>query len=230
MRELPDTADAPPFGAKRLLLFGTGSIAVAMLPWWINHLRQAYPELEVRTVITSSAQRFVSRHTLTALSGAAVPLDVWPTERDEPVPGSMHVEYATWPDTIAVYPATLHCVARLATGLADTPMLLALQITTAVVGVAPSLPPGAVDSYTYRRHLAALTRRPNTTVANPVPGWSVHTGDQSIGTAAPLPALLAQMELIRRAGNPDDRRDRAERTGQDREDRQWKQAAAWQPW
>jgi hypothetical protein len=220
LREPPD---APPFGPKRLLLFGTGSIAVAFLPWWINWLREAYPVLELRTVITASAQRFVSRHALTALAGAAVPLDVWPTERDEPVPGSVHVEYATWPDAIAVYPATFHCVARLATGLADTPMLLALQTTAAVVGVAPSVPPGAVDSYTYRRHVGALARRPNTTVASPVRGRSAHTGDQAVGTAAPLPALLAQMELIRRGGEPDAHRDRA-----DRGDQPWKEAVAWQ--
>jgi hypothetical protein len=179
--------------------------------------------LELRTVITASAQRFVSRHALTALAGAAVPLDVWPTERDEPVPGSVHVEYATWPDAIAVYPATFHCVARLATGLADTPMLLALQTTAAVVGVAPSVPPGAVDSYTYRSHVGALARRPNTTVASPVRGRSAHTGDQAVGTAAPLPALLAQMELIRRGGEPDAHRDRA-----DRGDQPWKEAVAWQ--
>src|SRR5689334_18460070 len=84
MRDAPDIADAPPFGAKRLLLFGTGSITVSFLPWWVTWLREAYPALEFRTVITASAARFVSRHTLTALTGTVVPLDVWPTERDEP--------------------------------------------------------------------------------------------------------------------------------------------------
>ncbi|GAA0913018.1 flavoprotein [Virgisporangium aurantiacum] len=199
MHDLPATTEAPPFGARRLLLFGTGSLSVAFLPWWVTWLRTAYPALEVRTVVTRSAQRFVSRHALTALAGQAVPLDAWPDERDEPVPGPVHVDYASWPDAIAVYPATFHFLARFALGLADTPMLLALQTTAAVVGVAPAVPPGAVDSFTYRRHLAALARRPNTTVAGPVEGRSAHTRDRAIGTAAPLPVLLANLELVRRS-------------------------------
>jgi hypothetical protein len=201
MLEVPATADAPEFGARRLLVFGTGSLAAAFLPWWINWVRLAYPALELRMVVTRSAERFVSRHALTALAGLAVPLDVWPNEHDEPVPGSVHVEYATWPDAIAVYPATFHFLARFAAGLADTPMMLALQTTAAVVGVAPAVPPGAVDSFSYRRHLAVLAKHPNTTVVTPREGRSAHTGDLAMGTAAPLPVLLSQMELLRRSGS-----------------------------
>ena len=201
MDESTSAAAVPEFGARRLLLFGTGSIGAAFLPWWVNWLTAAYPDLELRVVVTRSAQRFVSRHALTAFARQHVSLDQWPDEHDEPVPGSVHVEYATWPDAIAVYPATFHFLARLATGLADTPMMLALQCTSAVVGVAPAVPPGAVRSAAYGAHIAALARRPGITVAAPMNGRSAHTGDVGVGAAAPLPVLLRQMELLRRSGD-----------------------------
>lgn len=193
-------AAAPPFGAERLLLFVTGSLSATFVPWWVNWLRPSYPALELRVVMTRSAQRFVSRHALTALTERTVALDTWPGDEDEPVPGSVHVEYATWSDAIAVYPATFHFLSRYATGLADTPMLLALQCTSAVVGVAPAVPPGAVESPGYRQHVAALARRSNTTIVDPQEGRSAHTGELAVGTAGPLPVLLSQMELLRRSG------------------------------
>jgi phosphopantothenoylcysteine synthetase/decarboxylase len=200
MREPLADVPAAPFGAERLLLFVTGSLSATFVPWWINWLRSSYPALELRVVLTRSAERFVSRHALTALTERSVALDSWRADEDEPIPGSVHVEYATWPDAIAVYPATFHFLSRYATGLADTPMLLALQCTSAVVGVAPSVPPGAVDSPSYRQHVAALARRSNTTIIDPHEGRSAHTGDIAVGTAGPLPLLLARMELLRRSG------------------------------
>jgi Flavoprotein len=209
VNELPPAGQAPAFGAERLLLFGTGSLGVTLLPWWVDWLGMAYPHLEVQVVVTRSALRFVGRHSLGAVTRRGVAVDAWPGEPDEPVP---HMEYATWPDAIAVYPATFHFVARFTVGLADTPMTLALQCTSAVVGVAPALPPGAAESFGYRQHLAALSRRPNVTVAHPIGGQSAHTGGASMGTAAPLPVLLYQMEMLRRSNGS-----RAEVIGRHRE-------------
>ncbi|MET9342307.1 flavoprotein [Nonomuraea sp. NPDC003804] len=184
----------PPFRAERLLVLATGSLGAAFLPYWLNWLRHGYGQLDVRVVLTRSAERFVTRQAVAAISGKEVPLDVWP---DTAEPSSPHVEYATWPDTVLVYPATYHFLSRFANGLGDTPVLLALQCTSALIGIAPALPPGATGSYAYRRNLAALEARPNVVVADPVPTLSTHTRKRDGLGAAPLFTLIEQVERLR---------------------------------
>lgn len=184
----------PSFGARRLLYVGTGSIGVAHAPYWVTLLRLGYPELELRVAVTRSAERFVTRGALGPMSGGNTLLDAWP---DGPVDRALHVELAEWADTVIVHPASMHFLARLAQGLADTPVLLALQCTTAPVVLAPALPLGAVDSVPYRRHLAALADRPNITVVPPLPGLSSTTGRWDAASAAPLPQLIAAAEELR---------------------------------
>lgn len=184
-------ASPPTLRANRLLLVGTGSLGVAFLPFWLNWLRITYPETEVRVVLTRSAERFVAREAVTAISGSTVERDEWP---EEPEPGARHVAWTQWADTIAVYPATLHFVARLATGLADTPALLALQCTGVPVGVAPALPPGAERNSLYQEHVAALEHRGNIAIAPPHYGRSATTEGRDAAVAAPLPQLLEVIE------------------------------------
>ncbi|WP_406102124.1 flavoprotein [Streptomyces sp. NBC_01003] len=190
----PPEGPAPDFGARRVLFAGTGSLGVMFMPMWLNWLRTAYPDIEVRTMLTRSAQRFVTRDALTAFAGGTVLQDVWP---DEPEEGATHVELAQWPDAIVVHPATYNFVGRLALGAADTPLLLALQCTRAPVAVAPALPPGGAESYGYRRHVAALAERPNVTVVPPQPGYSVTTGRPGATVATPLPAVIPALERLR---------------------------------
>lgn len=192
----PTLAGQLTFTGRRLLLFGTGSLGAAFLPWWLNWVRMACPETEVQPVITRSAERFVSRQSLASLSNRDVPLDVWP---DQPAPYSPHVHYATWPDAVVVYPASFHFLARFASGLADTPMTLALQCTSVPIGVAPAVPPGATGSCAYQAHIAALRQRPNVTVAEPIPGSSAHTRQFDAAVAAPLPVVLNGVEVLRQA-------------------------------
>lgn len=184
----------PIFLGRRLLIVGTGAFGVSMLPSWLPWLNLSHPELEVRCVLTASAERLVSRQAVSAVLGRTAEVDRW---SDRPEPGAPHVEYSTWPDGIAIYPATFHFLSRLATGLADTPALLAAQCTTAVVGVAPSIPPGADRSPAYLRHVRALDLLDNVVVAPPVTGFSVHLRSHQIGAAGPLWDLLQLMEKRR---------------------------------
>jgi DNA-binding transcriptional LysR family regulator len=194
MSETERFQNAPPFHAERLLVLATGSLGAAFLPYWLNWLRHAYLHLDVRVVVTRSAERFVSRQALAAILGKDVPLDAWV---DAPEPGSPHVDYASWPDTVLVYPATYHFLGRFAGGLADTPMLLALQCTSALIGIAPALPPGAAGSHAYRQHRAAIEARPNVAVADPVPTLSAHTRGRDAMAAAPLTTLIERLEKLR---------------------------------
>lgn len=193
----------PAFRARKLLYVGTGSLGVAFMPYWLSWVQGAYPETQVRPVITRGAERFVTRGTIAALTGREAEIDAWP---EHTVSGAPHVDLARWPDAILVHPASMHFVSRLALGVADTPVLLALQCTTAPIVVAPSLPPGAAASEPYRRHRDALGKRRNIVVVPPVAGYSVTTGKADAAVAVPLPVAVSALERLRgeTAGDPHD--------------------------
>ncbi|MGW5947980.1 flavoprotein [Streptomyces celluloflavus] len=173
-------------GLSRLLLVVTGSAYAWSTPYWLELLRQHCPDLEVRVVLTRSAERFVTPQAIGARVGGAVSSDVWPDDEST----ARHVEWAEWAEVILVYPATLHFMARLALGLADSPALLAAQCTRAPVVLAPALPPGALEGAAVRRHWAALAARPNVVLVPPVAGRSLTTGREDAWVPPPLPEAL----------------------------------------
>ncbi|MFI8359767.1 flavoprotein [Streptomyces sp. NPDC085612] len=187
-------APAPALGISRLLLVVTGAVAAAELPYWLGWLRSTYPTLELRIGVTASAERFVSRVTLAGHSGAEVLPDRWAEDEVH----ARHVLWTEWAEAVVVAPATLHFMARLALGLADSPALLAAQCTTAPVVLLPALPPGGLHSAAYRAHHAALAARPNVAVLPPRPGLSMTTGREDAWAPAPLPDALAMVEQRRR--------------------------------
>ncbi|MCZ1001045.1 hypothetical protein O1M63_28215 [Streptomyces mirabilis] len=145
---LPNQAP-PAFTGRRLLYIGTGALGVMFMPMWLHWLRSSYPDVELRTVITRSATRFVTPTTLSVFGGKQPELDVW---SDEPETSAPHVELAHWADTVIVHPATFHFTSRLALGAADTPAMLALQCAQVPVALAPALPPGAITSPAWQQH------------------------------------------------------------------------------
>jgi phosphopantothenoylcysteine decarboxylase/phosphopantothenate--cysteine ligase len=191
---MTDTPTPPAFGAHRLLLVGTGAINVAFLPFWLNWLTMAYPDLECEIVLTRSAEKFVTRAALTALAHREVLQDAWPAE---PQSGARHVELVEWADAVAVFPATMHFLGRLALGLADSPALLALQCTPAPIALAPALPPYGWQSPAVTAHVTVLEQRRNVTVVPPRPGPSVTTGRNDAWVPPPLPVVLRHLEQLR---------------------------------
>jgi phosphopantothenoylcysteine synthetase/decarboxylase len=200
---MPETPPAPPrgqapvFGGRRLLYVATGSVATMFLPMWLHWLKEVHPELEVRVALTRSAGNFVGSSAVALTGGRPPLLDVWPTQPDS----ALHVELADWPDTVLVHPATFHFTARFALGLADSPLLLALECTSAAIAVAPSPPPGGDKSPAYLRHTAQLQERPNVVVAPPKPGFSLSTGEPST-SAATVPDCLTALEKLRQSMAP----------------------------
>jgi len=186
---------APAFGAERLLIVGTGALAVMHLPFWMNWLQANYPELDVQITLTRSAERFVSREGLSAIGGRRVIADSWPTE---PETEALHVRLAEWPEAVAVYPASMDFVSRLATGAANTPVLSALQCTRAPIVVAPSLPPRAEHNPSLRENLRRLGERPGMAVAPGQAGRSSTTGGETL-TAPPLWEVIRLLERERQA-------------------------------
>lgn len=187
----PSAPAAFRFTPRRLLLVGTGAIGVTFLPYWVKWLRMELPETECRVVVTRSAERFVTREALSALSSTEAALDVWP---DTPQTTAQHVAWAEWAQAVAVYPATLNFVSRFAIGLGDSPAMLAMQCTRAPIGLAPSLPPGGIHNPVVRRHLKELEERPNISILHPQRGPSSTTGRNDAFVPPELPGLLTLME------------------------------------
>ncbi|GAA2538992.1 MULTISPECIES: flavoprotein [Streptomyces] len=192
----PFAAPAPTLGMERLLLVGTGALHAWQLPTWVSWLRLTYPDLALRTVVTRSAERFVTRPALDALSGSETLVDEWPAGGSA---RAVHVELAQWADAVLVYPATVNFISRYAAGITDTPVLLALQCLQAPVAVAPCLPPGADRSETVREHLATLAARSNVVVAPTTAALSVTTGRHDAQVPPPLPAVIERLEAKRTA-------------------------------
>ncbi|MCD9903519.1 flavoprotein [Streptomyces sp. MT29] len=182
----PAPTRSPGLGIERLLVIVTGSAYAWSTPYWLDLLRQHHPPLDVKVVLTRSAERFVTRQAVASRVGGEVYGDDWPAD----APEARHVEWAEWADAFVVYPATLHFLARLALGLSDSPALLAAHCSGAPVAVAPALPPGGLESPVVREHWATLAARPNVILVPPVPGRSLTTGRDDAWVPPPLPDVL----------------------------------------
>ena len=189
------TGTSPP-APVRLLLLVTGSVSAAFLPFHLVWLGQNHPEVQTTLVLTRAATRFVTAAALTALAGTPVHLDDW-SDFD---PGAApHVEWSTGVDAAVVYPATLDHLGRLARGGANTPALLALQLLTGPVVLAPALPPGGLTSHAFTTATELLRARPGVTVLDPVPGRSTSTHGLDAYAPAPFPtAIAATLSALRR--------------------------------
>ncbi len=71
---------------------------------------------QVRAIITSGGQRFVTPLQLQALTGFPVPKDQWASEQPD---GIDHIYLARWADTFVVAPASANTLAKFAGGIAD---------------------------------------------------------------------------------------------------------------
>ncbi|MFG2678574.1 flavoprotein [Streptomyces sp. NPDC048392] len=181
--------EVPVFGLSRLLVVVTGSAAAGAMPQWLTWLRSAYPELGVKVVMSRSAERFVTPMSLRLRLDEDVLIDSW-----DDCERARHVEHAEWAEAVVVHPATFHFTARFALGLADTPALLTLQCTDALVALAPALPPGGLESRAFQQHWASLAADPRVVLVPPIQGYSLTTGQEDSWVPPPLPEVLRRIE------------------------------------
>jgi phosphopantothenoylcysteine decarboxylase/phosphopantothenate--cysteine ligase len=102
--------------------------------------------LEVRVVMTDSAQRFIQPLTFAALTGHKVITSLWPSpaaEEDLPAANTdssiEHIAEAQWADALVVAPATAGILAKFAHGMADDFLTTMYLATAAPVLVAPAM-------------------------------------------------------------------------------------------
>lgn len=90
----------------------------------------------VRAVITEAGQKFITPHTLQAVTGNPVTTGFW----DETETAHIgHIQLADWANAVVVAPASANLMAKYAAGIADSPILAALLATKAPVLIAPAM-------------------------------------------------------------------------------------------
>lgn len=173
----------PPFLARTMLLWVTGSVNAAMLPYWLNWLRQIYPDLRTSVILTPAAERFVSVLALRNL----VTGEVWRDSWDDPLMPASHVVLEDAAQCFAIFPATLNSTMALASGAAYSPALMCLQVTKKPIALAPSFPG---TNEVVEKHLEMLLSRPNVFLSEQVSAFSVGKGEWSGQTGAFMPLLI----------------------------------------
>ena len=80
-----------------------------------------------------------------------------------------HVALARWADIVVIAPATVHCIAKLAGGLADDPLTTTVVATEAPLLVAPAMDANMFDHPATQENVARLRGR-GVFLAGPAPG------------------------------------------------------------
>ncbi|HLV76921.1 MAG TPA: bifunctional phosphopantothenoylcysteine decarboxylase/phosphopantothenate--cysteine ligase CoaBC [Marinobacter sp.] len=174
--------------AKRVLLGITGGIAAYKSAELVRLLKKS--GLEVRVVMTSGAQAFVTPLTFQALSGEPVRTSLLDPEAEA---GMGHIELAKWADQVVVAPASADFIARLAQGMADDLLTTVCSATEAPIALAPAMNQAMWKNVRTQRNVAFLGEDPQISV------WGPDQGEQACGDVGPgrmlEPELLARLIL-----------------------------------
>ncbi len=158
---------------KNIVLGITGGIAAYKTPELVRQLTGEGATVTV--VMTRAAHRFVTATTLQAVTGRPIHDDLW----DEGATAAMgHIELARWAHCVLIAPATAHCMARLAHGMADDLLTTICLATTAPVALAPAMNQQMWQHTTTRRNVAQLS-------ADGIAVWGPGDGAQACGEFGP---------------------------------------------
>lgn len=119
---------------KKVLLCVSGGIAVFKAAALTSKLVQN--GYDVKVMMTSSAQQFVTPLTFQALSRDRVYTNTF--EEKDPAKIA-HIDVADWADLVVIAPATANIIGKLANGIADDMITTTLLATRAPVMVAPAM-------------------------------------------------------------------------------------------
>lgn len=117
-----------------ILLGICGGIAAYKTPDLVRKLvRDGH---QVQVVLTAAGGQFVAPLALQTVSGHPVRSDLFDAEAESAMD---HIELARWADTVLIAPATAHCIAQLANGLAGDLLTTLCLATTAPLVLAPAM-------------------------------------------------------------------------------------------
>lgn len=102
------------FTDKKILLGVCGGVAAYKSAYLVRELTRL--GAQVKVIMTNSAQEFISRLLMQALSGNEVRTELFDTEAERAMG---HIELARWADYLIISPASANCMAKMAQGIAD---------------------------------------------------------------------------------------------------------------
>lgn len=149
---------------KNIVLGVTGSIACYKALDLASKLVQAGANVE--TILSYGATQFVTPLAFRSLTHRSVITDTFDANSEHSVE---HVSLARWADIVVIAPATVHCIAKLAGGLADDPLTTTVIATEAPLLVAPAMDANMFDHPATQENLARLRNR-GVHLAGPAPG------------------------------------------------------------
>ena len=149
---------------KNIVLGVTGSIACYKALDLASKLAQAGANVE--TMLSYGAAQFVTPLAFRSLTHRSVVTDTFDAGAEYSVE---HIALARWADIVVIAPATVHCIAKLAAGLADDPLTTTVIATEAPLLVAPAMDANMFDHPATRENLARLRNR-GVLLAGPAPG------------------------------------------------------------
>lgn len=153
-----------PLANKHIVLGVTGSIACYKALDLASKLVQE--EALVDTVMSYGATRFVTPLAFRSITHREVVTDTFDPHSDFSIE---HLALAQRADIMVIAPATAHCIAKLAAGLADDPLTTTVIATTAPLLVAPAMDGNMFDHPATQENLAKLRQR-GVVIAGPASG------------------------------------------------------------
>jgi phosphopantothenoylcysteine decarboxylase / phosphopantothenate---cysteine ligase len=123
-----------PLKNKKVLICITGSIAAYKSCELIRILKKQ--EVDVKVMMSKSAEKFVGKATFAALTNNEVMTDLFP---DSPKAGLEHIELSLDLDLIVVMPATANILSKTANGIADDIISTTLSICEQPTIFAPAM-------------------------------------------------------------------------------------------
>lgn len=155
---------AGPLAGKHIVLGVTGSIACYKALDLASKLVQAGALVD--TMLTYGATRFVTPLAFRSLTHRVVVTDIFDPNSEF---ANEHVALARQADIVVIAPATVHCIAKLAAGLADDPLTTTVIATSAPLLVAPAMDANMFDHPATQENLAKLRGR-GVIIAGPAAG------------------------------------------------------------
>jgi phosphopantothenoylcysteine decarboxylase/phosphopantothenate--cysteine ligase len=153
-----------PLENKRVILGVTGSIACYKALDLASKMVQAGALVD--TVMSYGATQFVTALAFRSITHREVVTDLFDANSTYSIE---HIELARQADVVVIAPATAHCIAKLAAGLADDPLTTTVIATTAPLIVAPAMDGGMFSHPATQENLAKLRQR-GVMIAGPASG------------------------------------------------------------
>ncbi|HSP32269.1 MAG TPA: bifunctional phosphopantothenoylcysteine decarboxylase/phosphopantothenate--cysteine ligase CoaBC [Halomonas sp.] len=153
MASAVNTTSVSTLAGKRVLLGVSAGIAAYKSALIVRLLKQA--GCEVRVVMTSGAQAFITPLTLQALSGEPVRTSLLDPEAEA---GMGHIELARWADVVLIAPATADLIARLVHGMADDLLTTLCLASEALKLIAPAMNQAMWGHAATQRNIEQLQR------------------------------------------------------------------------